>query len=160
MSDELIGRARTELWINEKLECADERDAVIRDLVAEVERLREIEPKSGPSLSHSNDASRQHPTLPRYKMRWNGSDLPMPESMGDGYWTPFHLALAEVERLEALTFRITTERNNFESRLRELASAEPVAWIDAFGNVEAKHAIASMCGHVPTPLIRRPEMPS
>lgn len=37
--------------------------------------------------------------MPRYGLRWNGPRQPVSVPMADGYWTPWHLAEAECERL-------------------------------------------------------------
>lgn len=39
--------------------------------------------------------------LPRFGLRWNGPREFVPTPMDDGYWTPYHLAAAEIARLEA-----------------------------------------------------------
>jgi hypothetical protein len=39
--------------------------------------------------------------IPRYGLQWNGPTNPLSVPMDDGYWTPWHLASAEVERLQA-----------------------------------------------------------
>ena len=39
--------------------------------------------------------------MPRYGLQWNGPTNPLSVPMDDGYWTPWHLANAEVERLQA-----------------------------------------------------------
>jgi hypothetical protein len=38
--------------------------------------------------------------MPRYGLRWNGPTKPLSAPMDDGYWTPWHLASAENERLQ------------------------------------------------------------
>jgi|GEM_PF-6139111 hypothetical protein len=38
-------------------------------------------------------------TLPRYGVRWNGPTSPMAIRMDDGYWTPWHISQAEIDRL-------------------------------------------------------------
>ena len=37
--------------------------------------------------------------LPRYGVRWNGEKQPITVPMVDGYWTPWHLAQSECEKL-------------------------------------------------------------
>ena len=37
--------------------------------------------------------------LPRYGLRWNGPSQPLSVPMDDGYWTPWHLAQGECEKL-------------------------------------------------------------
>ena len=39
--------------------------------------------------------------MPRYGLQWNGPESPVTVLMDDGYWTPWHLANSEVERLQA-----------------------------------------------------------
>ena len=38
--------------------------------------------------------------MPRYGIRWDGPTEPVAVPMEDGYWTPWHLAHREIERLE------------------------------------------------------------
>ncbi len=68
---------------------------------AEVEALRGLRPETPERPPHSNDSRYQHPALKRYGLRWNGPGEPVSVPMEDGYWTPFHAALAEVEALRA-----------------------------------------------------------
>lgn len=37
----------------------------------------------------------------RYGIKWNGPREPIGTPMVDGYWTPWHIANAEIERLRA-----------------------------------------------------------
>jgi len=39
--------------------------------------------------------------MPRYGLQWNGPESPVTVLIDDGYWTPWHLANAENERLQA-----------------------------------------------------------
>ncbi len=56
--------------------------------------------------------------LPRYGIRWNGPTQPISVPMGDGYWTPWHLAHAAIAALRqpvpdaALTFTTGHCKNN------------------------------------------------
>lgn len=68
--------------------------AAIEAAEAEIERLRGLHPEIPQRPPHNNDASHQHPALPRYGLRWNGPGQPVSVPMADGYWTPFHMALA------------------------------------------------------------------
>lgn len=68
------------------------RDAI--DLRAEVEALRGITPELPPRQPEGGG-------LPRYGLRYNGQSMPVSVPMNDGYWTPYHLAIAEVEALRA-----------------------------------------------------------
>ena len=69
-----------------------------KDILREIERLRGLRPEIPERPPHNNDASHQHPALPRYGLRWNGPGEPVSVPMPDGYWTPFHLALEAVEQ--------------------------------------------------------------
>lgn len=90
---------------------SDEKDALRARLAAaeserdqlraEVVALRGLKPEIPQRPPHHNDASYQHPSLPRYGLRWNGPGQPVSVPMEDGYWTPFHLALDEVEVQQA-----------------------------------------------------------
>lgn len=66
--------------------------SAVQDLADEVERLRGATP--GLPLEHDPGSP-----LPRYGLRWNGPDNPATLPMDDGYWTPWHLAQAEIDRL-------------------------------------------------------------
>lgn len=39
-------------------------------------------------------------TIMRYGIKWNGPREPIATPMEDGYWTPWHIANAEIERLQ------------------------------------------------------------
>lgn len=67
--------------------------AEIARLRAEVERLRGVRPTFVPESGVAG--------LPRYGLRWNGPTAPVSVPLPDGYWTPWHLAAARVETLEA-----------------------------------------------------------
>ena len=90
--------------------CRDEsirmQDAEIARLRAEVEALRGITPELPPRPPDGEG-------LPRYGLRHNGQSMPMSVPMADGYWTPYHLAIAEVEalRADAERWRYINERN-------------------------------------------------
>lgn len=56
---------------------------------AEVERLRGIKPGLPENIA----------PMARFGIRWNGPQSPIAVPMDDGYWTPWHVASAEVERL-------------------------------------------------------------
>jgi len=70
---------------------------------AEVERLRGMTPELPPRPFDGTG-------MPRYGFRWNGPTDPLAVPMSDGYWTPWHLASAEVQRL-------TDERDKARTRL-------------------------------------------
>ena len=38
--------------------------------------------------------------IPRYGLKWNGPNEPVPVPMPDGYWTPWHLAQTQLSELE------------------------------------------------------------
>ena len=78
----------------------------ITRLRAEVEALRGITPELPPRPPEGEG-------LPRYGLRHNGQSLSMSVPMADGYWTPYHLAIAEVEalRADAERWRYINERN-------------------------------------------------
>lgn len=40
-------------------------------------------------------------SLTRFGIHWNGPTQPLPVQKEDGYWTPAHLAEAEIDRLKA-----------------------------------------------------------
>lgn len=61
--------------------------------------------------------------LPRYGIRWNGPNLPLAVPMGDGYWTPWHLADAlradlALYQAEAKTLRDKLESGDIEAPWR------------------------------------------
>lgn len=68
--------------------------AEIETLVAEVERLKGLKAELPPFPPSGTG-------LPRFGLRWNGPTQPLAVPMGDGYWTPFHLAAAHVATLTA-----------------------------------------------------------
>lgn len=85
------------MWCEDKIDANSigyVRADLYQTLVDEVERLRGLKPEIPARPPHSNDARYQHPALPRYGLRWNGPGEPVSVPMLDGYWTPFHLALA------------------------------------------------------------------
>ena len=51
------------------------------------------------------------PELPRYGLRWNGPTDPVSVPMDDGYWTPWHLAQAQIQQA-----RIKAEDERDEAR--------------------------------------------
>lgn len=89
-----------ESWIeSEKRWNRAEIQKVRRDvlrLAREVARLRGIVPELPPRAHECGG-------LPRYGVRWSSPTEPLAIPMVTGYWTPWHLAEAEVKRLrEAL----------------------------------------------------------
>jgi hypothetical protein len=95
-------------------------------LRAEVEALRGLKPEIPHRPTHNNDASFQHPSLPRYGLRWNGPGQPVSVPMEDGYWTPFHLALEELEvhQADAERYRDIRDGNAGEYAIREWIEGE------------------------------------
>jgi hypothetical protein len=61
---------------------------------AEVERLKGLTPELLPYPPIGSG-------MPRYGLRWSGPEAPLSVPMDDGYWTPWHMAQAEVDRLKA-----------------------------------------------------------
>lgn len=89
---------KRDAWGNSQLtEALLAAEAERDQLRAEVEALRGLKPEIPQRPPHHNDASYQHPALPRYGLRWNGPGQPVSVPMADGYWTPFHLALEALE---------------------------------------------------------------
>lgn len=66
--------------------------ATILALLDEIEALQGVTPEL-PPMPPAGEG------LPRYSIRWNGPTQPLTVSGADGYWTPWHLAHAECERL-------------------------------------------------------------
>lgn len=105
--------------------------AEVKRLRGEVERLKGLKPELPPFPPAGAG-------LPRYGLRWPpaANQAPLAVPMDDGYWTPAHLAEAEVERLtqalsqeqarriEAQTEveRLTAERDRFAHEAAALRS--------------------------------------
>jgi hypothetical protein len=68
-----------------------ERDAAI----AEIQRLRGLKAELPPRPGDIDDTI---VNLPRYGLRWNGPTEPISVPMDDGYWTPWHLAQAQIQQ--------------------------------------------------------------
>lgn len=101
MSDELMNRVRAVLELNETLECADERDLTIRDLMAKVERLA-AEAALGPApISHEWPAC--------------GCKITPPALCDDAHHWVLKVECAESERDEA-----RAEAERMAARLREM----------------------------------------
>ena len=66
--------------------------AELRAARAEIERLRGLVPELPPRPPEGDG-------VPRYGLRWGGPSQPVAVPMVDGYWTPWHLAEREIERL-------------------------------------------------------------
>lgn len=106
--------------------------AEMRRLTAENERLRGLKPECPPRPPHNNDASHQHPALPRYGLRWNGPSEPVSVPMPDGYWTPFHVALEAVKPATALAELIAHHASLLETNSYayfELAYTRRTGWM-------------------------------
>jgi hypothetical protein len=59
--------------------------AAVLELIAEIERLKGLQPDFPPRPPDGEG-------LPRFGLRWNGPQQPLATPMEDGYWTPWHLA--------------------------------------------------------------------
>ena len=70
----------------------DAANSKIAELQAEIEMLKGVKPELPPFPPEGKG-------LPRYGISWNGEYMPITKPMDGGYWTPFHLAEAENERL-------------------------------------------------------------
>lgn len=73
----------------------ESRQPEIDALKAEVEQLKGIKPSLG-------DDHMIGTPLPRFGIKWSGPTEPLSVPMDDGYWTPWHYANAEIERLSAM----------------------------------------------------------
>jgi len=100
--DYLIETARAVAMVNQKN----------FELTSKIEMLKGIKPELPPRPPQGDG-------LPRFGIKWNGERQPISTPMDDGYWTPYHLAMAQnaelvahnltlVERMGAL------EQKNFE----------------------------------------------
>ena len=113
---------------------------LVERLRAEIARLRGILPELPPRPPNGNG-------LPRYGLRWNGPTKPLAVPIGDGYWTPWHLAHAEADRLrarvaelEALTAenqRQCVEAQEAQLRLSQDIATERAARAQAEGRYES-----------------------
>ncbi|MOA09773.1 hypothetical protein D3C78_1296270 [compost metagenome] len=87
-------------------------EARFRRALDESERLRGIKAEPPPRPPEGEG-------LPRYGLRWNGPSQPVCFPFEDGYWTPWHLAQAEIEALRKDKDRLdsgcimTHERDEF-----------------------------------------------
>ena len=66
---------------------------MMRKRDAKIERLKGMKPAP-------LDTPIPAGTIPRYMVRWNGPTEPLAVPSDDGYWTPWHVAHAEIERLQ------------------------------------------------------------
>lgn len=73
-------------------ECPKCLRAELEEALAEVERLRGVPSELPPRPPDGFG-------LPRYGIRWNGPTEPLSVPLNRGYWTPWHLAAAEIDRL-------------------------------------------------------------
>ena len=105
--DELEDAAKCAQFTLQRLRAEVER------LRAEVEKLRGIQPEVAPMPPYGKG-------LPRYGLRWNGPGQPLAVPLEDGYWTPAHLAVAEVERLRA---ELAQARSDHATCINELLGA-------------------------------------
>lgn len=134
-----MGQERDELRTKLGMQTA-ESDAMyecIQELRAEVARLKGIEPELPPRPTPLSDPDNQHKELPRYAIRWNGPTKPMATPMSHGYWTPFHMAYAEVARL--------TLRED-----QRVVSVDLLASLDTGANKRVSRAIDTIINRSPT----------
>lgn len=96
---------------------AEEALGHVDNLRAELERLKGITPELPPRPPEGDG-------LPRYGLRWNGPGLPLAVPMGDGYWTPWHLASKAVDDYSDMLSRTSLEcgerLDDMEKRMAEL----------------------------------------
>jgi len=57
--------------------------------------------------------------MPRYGLSWNGPASLLSTPMDDGFWTPWHLASAENERLQARVAELYSALDNVNERLAD-----------------------------------------
>lgn len=69
----------------------------------------------------SENASTGAP-LQRYGLEWQGPELPVCVPMPDGYWTPWHVAQAEIERLQ----KYKADTNDLREKLGDSPAARMV----------------------------------
>lgn len=90
---------REAIGANPEESTADEVRRVVagRDkALAQAEQLKGIKPELPPRPPQGEG-------LPRYGINWNGPEQPLTVPMDDGYWTPYHLALARNAELVQFT---------------------------------------------------------
>jgi len=116
----------------------EERDrykAECGKLRQEVEALQGIQPEMPPMPPNGKG-------LPRYGVRWNGPTQPLSVPKDDGFWTPWHLAQAECEKLRAAVHRLCNMYevdDYYEGRLREERLEDAVNWAIDAATQEAAH---------------------
>ena len=79
---------------------------------AEIERLKGMKPAP-------LDTPIPAGTIPRYMVRWNGPTEPLAVPSDDGYWTPWHVAHAEIEDKEASLDMMRSRLGERETLLRQ-----------------------------------------
>lgn len=82
MSEQYLASRLNQLVLN----CGDN----VELLASEVRKLSE----------ENNQPTPPAPELDRYGIQWNGPTEPLPVPMSDGYWTPWHIANDELQRLK------------------------------------------------------------
>jgi hypothetical protein len=100
-------------WEAASLHWMAERD----QLKSEVERLNGLQPSLPPRPPEGYG-------LPRFGLRWNGPSNPLAVSMGDGYWTPWHLAdqfKVENEQLREANDKLTRRNGMLEENVQTLS---------------------------------------
>lgn len=91
-------------------------------------------------------------TLPRYGLRWNGPTQPLSVPMVDGYWTPWHLAAAELAAMRerwaiAEADRVTLPRVTRErDALRDFAQRVMQSWPEGGIDGGELQELAESCG--------------
>ena len=94
-------------------------------LEQENERLKGIKPELPPYIDEGEG-------LPRYGLSWNGPTVPLTKPMGDGYWTPWHLAIQLEEKIKQLELDVKAlkpYRDSHHDLMRHMAEhdAEVIA---------------------------------
>lgn len=136
---ELHDKARRELRENEALGCYDDRDEIIRDLLAENERL-------DARVKHTQQWYAERWEWMQHWFRTTGKDLPI----ADQFWSIIANGTPDANTPPTYQRQLNVALHRAEAaeaRLRELANAEP----DGYMRI-------TPC-EPSIPLIRRPEMP-
>ena len=88
--------------------------------------------------------------MPRYGLQLNGPESPVTVLMDDGFWTPWHLASAEVERLQARVAELEKSFKELSAFFNDKIVGEQSAYIEwqhGRGAVAGMHWISNgLCG--------------
>lgn len=145
---------------------AVEADAA--DLVREVERWREHIKTCPAHLMRAVEADPdglraalpplppEGSGLPRYGLRWNGPERPVPVPMKDGYWTPYHLAAGRVAELEGALAPPRTDNGARARTLREAVAVVQALREPYNSQAHAVEALEGLARAIPVP----PERPA